>query len=77
MELDRHGISDIILYTEAELESAICAVNPLIMNVFDLPHIVLYGKTFFKGLYGLFSKVTTGHTMRLGKDTWKIRYTVE
>lgn len=42
LELDRHGIFDLLLYTEVELKNAIHCVNPLIMSIFDRPHKVLY-----------------------------------
>src|SRR3990172_5510790 len=35
LDLDKHGIFDILLYTGEELDNAINAANPVIMNVFD------------------------------------------
>src|SRR5659263_34366 len=46
LNLDRHGIFDLLLYTGKELENAINMANPVIMSVFDRPHKILYGKSF-------------------------------
>ncbi len=71
--LDRHGIFDILLYTSEELENAISAVNPLIMNIFDRPHKILHGKSFMDRAARLYSdEITERHILRLGKNTWKI-----
>ena len=72
LELDRHGISDILLYTEKELEDAIHAVNPLIINIFDRPNKILYGKTFIVKLSHLFLKCMAGNILKIGRNTWKI-----
>jgi len=45
LELDQHGISDILLYTEKEMEDAINSVNPIMMNIFDHPIKILHGKS--------------------------------
>ncbi len=71
-ELDKHGISDILLYNENELEDAIHAVNPLIMDIFDHPTKILHGKSFIDRLSILYSKDMTGNIFRLGRSTWKI-----
>ncbi|MFZ3170223.1 MAG: nucleotidyltransferase domain-containing protein [Candidatus Methanoperedens sp.] len=72
LELDRHGISDILLYTENEIEDAIHAVNPLIINIFDRPNKILYGKTFIVKLYHLFLKDMARNILKIGRNTWKI-----
>lgn len=73
LELDRHGIFDILIYTDEELEKAINAVNPLIMNIFDRPHKILYGKSFISKKARLISdEIIQRHILRLGKNTWKI-----
>ncbi|VVB84473.1 Nucleotidyltransferase domain protein [uncultured archaeon] len=73
LELDRHGISDILLYTENELKDAIHAVNPLIMNIFDRPHKVLYGEFFIDRIARLhIEEITMKNILRIGKNTWKI-----
>ncbi len=73
LDLDRHGIFDIILYTGEELENAINAANPVIMNVFDRPHKILYGKSFIDRKAQLFTdEVEKHHILRLGDNTWKI-----
>lgn len=73
LELDRHGIFDILLYTDEELENAINAVNPLIMNIFDRPHKILYGKSFIDRKARLYTdEIELRHILRLGNNTWKI-----
>ncbi|GFO96013.1 DNA polymerase beta domain protein region [groundwater metagenome] len=73
LELDKHGIFDILLYTGEELEKAIMAVNPLIMNIFDRPHKILYGKSFISRKARLYTdEIIQRHILRLGKNTWKI-----
>src|SRR3989304_9366590 len=73
LDLDRHGIFDILLYTGEELENAINAVNPVIMNVFDRPHKILYGKSFIDPKAQLFTdEVEQRHILRMGNNTWKI-----
>lgn len=73
LELDKHGIFDIILHTAKELEDSIHAVNPLIMNIFDRPHKILYGKAFVEKIVRLYSnEIMERHIFRLGKNTWKI-----
>ncbi|MDP2844998.1 MAG: nucleotidyltransferase domain-containing protein [Candidatus Methanoperedens sp.] len=73
LELDKHGIFDIVLYTENELEDAIHAVNPLVMNIFDSPHKILYGNSFIDRVSRLYTKeITVKHILRIGKSTWKI-----
>lgn len=73
LDLDRHGIFDILLYTDGELENSINAANPVIMNVFDRPHKILYGKSFIDRKARLFTdEVESRHILRLGKNTWKI-----
>jgi len=73
LELDRHGIFDILLYTSEELENAINAINPLIMNVFDRPHKILYGKAFIDRKARLYThEIAQQHILRLGNNTWKI-----
>lgn len=73
LDLDKHGIFDILLYTGEELENAINAANPVIMNVFDRPHKILYGKSFIDRKARLFTdEVEQRHILRLGNNTWKI-----
>ena len=73
LDLDRHGIFDILLYTSEELENAINAINPLIMNVFDRPHKILYGKAFIDRKARLYThEIAQQHILRLGNNTWKI-----
>jgi len=73
LDLDRHGIFDILLYTGEELENAINAANPVIMNVFDRPHKILYGKSFMDRKSRIFTnEVEQRHILRLGNNTWKI-----
>ena len=72
LELDRHGISDILLYTEKEMEEAINSVNPIIMNFFDHPIKILYGKSCVDKLSHLYSKNIGGNILRIGRNTWKI-----
>ncbi len=73
LELDRHGIYDVLLYTAEELEDCIHAVNPLIMNLFDRPHKVLYGNSFINRISRLHTEeITMRHILRIGKNTWKI-----
>lgn len=73
LDLDKHGIFDILLYTGGELENAINAANPVIMNVFDRPHKVLYGKSFIDRKAQLYTdEVERRHILRLGNNTWKI-----
>ncbi len=73
LELDKHGIFDLLLYTGEELEKAINAVNPLIMNIFDRPHNILYGKSFIGKKARLYTdEIKQRHILRLGKNTWKI-----
>ena len=73
LDLDRHGIFDLLLYTGEELENAINAANPVIMNVFDRPHKILYGRSFISRKAQLFTdEVEQRHILRLGNNTWKI-----
>lgn len=72
LELDRHGISDILLYTENEMEDAINSVNPIMMNIFDHPIKILYGKSCIDRLYYLYSKNIRGNILKIGINTWKI-----
>ncbi len=73
LDLDRHGIFDILLCTGEELENAINTANPVIMNVFDRPHKILYGKSFIDRKAQLFTdRVEQRHILRLGNNTWKI-----
>lgn len=73
LELDKYGIFDILLYTEKELKDAIYAVNPLVMNIFDSPHKILYGKYFIDRVSRLHTKeITMKHILRIGKNTWKV-----
>jgi len=73
LDLDRHGIFDILLYTGEELENSINAANPVIMNVFDRPHKILYGKSFVGRKARLFTdELEQRHILRLGNNTWKI-----
>jgi len=72
LELDRHGISDILLYTEKELEEAINSVNPMMMNIFDRPIKILHGKSCIDRLFHLYSKNISGNILRIGINTWKI-----
>lgn len=73
LELDRHGIFEIIFYTSQELEESIHAVNPLIMNIFDRSHKILYGEAFIGRIARLYSnEIVERHILRLGKNTWKI-----
>ncbi len=66
LELDRHGIFDILLYTGEELEKAINAVNPLIMNIFDRPHKILYGKSFIERVSRLYTEeITLRHILQI------------
>ena len=72
LELDRHGISDILLYTEKEMEDAIHSVNPIMMNIFDHPIKILHGKSCIDRLSNLYSKNISGNILKIGKNTWKI-----
>jgi len=72
LELDRHGISDILLYNEKEMEDSINSVNPIIMNIFDHPIKILYGKSCIDRLLHLYSKNISGNILRIGINTWKI-----
>jgi predicted nucleotidyltransferase len=72
LELDRHGISDILLYTEKEMEDAINSVNPILMNIFDHPLKILHGKSCIDRLFYLYSKNISGNILRIGINTWKI-----
>jgi predicted nucleotidyltransferase len=72
LELDRHGISDILLCTEKEMEDAINSVNPMMMNIFDHPIKILHGKSCIARLFHLYSKNISGNILRIGKNTWKI-----
>jgi predicted nucleotidyltransferase len=72
LELDRHGISDILLCTEKEMEDAINSVNPMMMNIFDQPIKILHGKSCIDRLFHLYSKNISGNILRIGKNTWKI-----
>jgi predicted nucleotidyltransferase len=73
LDLDRHGIFDLLLYTGEELENAINAANPLIMSVFDRPHKILYGKSFIDRKARLYTnEIEQHHIFRLGNNTWKI-----
>ena len=72
MELDKHGISDILLYTEKEMEDAINSVNPMMMNIFDHPIKILHGKSCVDGLFHLYLKNISVNILRLGINTWKI-----
>ncbi|NJD54427.1 MAG: nucleotidyltransferase domain-containing protein [Candidatus Methanoperedens sp.] len=72
LELDQHGISDILLYTENEMEDAINSVNPIMMNIFDHPIKILHGKSCIDRLFHLFSKNISGNILKLGTNTWKI-----
>ena len=72
LELDRHGISDILLYTENEMEDAMHTVNPIIMSIFDHPIKTLYGKSYIDRLSHLYSKNIGGNILKIGKNTWKI-----
>ena len=73
LEIDRHGIFDLLLYTGEELENAINAANPIIMNIFDRPHKILYGKSFIDLKARLYAdEITKCHILRLGNNTWKI-----
>lgn len=72
LELDRHGISDILLYTEKEMEDAIHTVNPIIMSIFDRPIKILHGKSYIDRLSLLYSKNISENILRIGRNTWKI-----
>jgi len=72
LELDRHGISDILLYTENEMEDAIHTVNPIIMSIFDHPIKILHGKSYIDRLSHLYSKNISGNILKIGRNTWKI-----
>ena len=72
MELDQHGISDILLYTEKEMEDAINSVNPIMMNIFDHPIKTLHGKSCIDRLSNLYSKNISGNILKIGRNTWKI-----
>ncbi|MFA4955622.1 MAG: nucleotidyltransferase domain-containing protein [Candidatus Methanoperedens sp.] len=72
LELDQHGISDILLYTEKEMEDAINSVNPIMMNIFDHPIKVLHGKSYIDRLSHLYSKNISGNILKIGRNTWKI-----
>jgi len=73
LNLDRHGIFDLLLYTGEELENAINAANPVIMNIFDRPYNILYGNSFIDLKARLFTdEVEQRHILRLGNNTWKI-----
>jgi predicted nucleotidyltransferase len=54
LELDRHGISDILLYNEKKIEDAINSVNPIMMNIFDHPIKIIHGKSCIDGLFHFF-----------------------
>lgn len=71
LELDRHGISDILLYTENEMEDAILAVNPMIISIFDHPIKILHGKSYVDRLSHLYSKTISGNILKIGRNTWK------
>jgi predicted nucleotidyltransferase len=73
LDLDKHEIFDLLLYTGEELENAINAANPVIMNVFDRPHKILYGKSFIDRKARLYTdEIEQHHILRLGNNTWKI-----
>ncbi len=73
LDLDRHGIFDLLLYTGEELEHAINVANPIIMSVFDRPHKILYGKSFIDRKERLYTnEIELHHRFRLGNNTWKI-----
>ncbi len=73
LDLDRHGIFDLLLYTGEELENAINAANPVIMSVFDRPHKILYGKSFINQKARLYTdEIEQHHILRLGNNTWKL-----
>jgi predicted nucleotidyltransferase len=73
LDLDRHGIFDLLLYTGEELENAINAANPIIMSVFDRPYKILYGKSFIDRKARLYTdEIELHHIFRLGNNTWKI-----
>lgn len=72
LELDRHGISDILLYTEKEMEDAIKSVNPIMMNIFDHPIKILHGKSCIERIFHLYSKNISGNILKIGINTWKI-----
>ena len=73
LDLDKHGIFDILLYTGEELDNAINAANPVIMNVFDRPHKILYGKSFIDLKARFYNdEIAKCHILRLGNNTWKI-----
>lgn len=72
LELDRHGISDILLYTEKEMEDAIHTANPMIMSIFDHPIKILHGKSYIDRLSLLYSKNISENILRIGRNTWKI-----
>ncbi len=73
LDLDRHGIFDLLLYTGEELENAINTANPVIMNIFERPHKILYGKSFIDRKARLYTdEIEQRHILRLGNNTWKI-----
>jgi len=72
LELDCHGISDILLYTEKEMEGAINSVNPIMMNIFDHPIKILHGKSCIDRLSHLYSINISGNILKIGTNTWKI-----
>jgi predicted nucleotidyltransferase len=73
LNLDRHGIFDLLLYTGKELENAINMANPVIMSLFDRPHKILYGKSFIDQKARLYTnEIEQHHILRLGNNTWKI-----
>jgi predicted nucleotidyltransferase len=72
LELDQHGISDILLYTENEMQDAIHTVNPIIMSIFDHPIKILHGKSYIDRLSHLYSKNISGNILKIGRNTWKI-----
>lgn len=72
LELDRQGISDILLYTEKEMEDAIKSVNPIMMNIFDHPIKILHGKSCIERIFHLYSKNISGNILKIGINTWKI-----
>jgi len=73
LDLDRHGIFDLLLYTGEELENAINAANPVILSIFDRPHKILFGKSFIDRKARLYAdEIEQHHIFRLGNNTWKI-----
>lgn len=72
LELDRHGISDILLYTEKEMEDSINSVNPIMMSIFDHRIKILHGKSCIDRVFHLYSKNISGNILKIGRNTWKI-----